>query len=115
MAQLAREIESSESRNFLTDVRARRMRHLALRTLQLSNRRPLATMSAGITEREKFEFDLNGFLVLRNALSAEEVAPRTQRSTRTPPSCSRARRSRCATPRLARRTTPTGRAATWAE
>ena len=31
-------------------------------------------MSAGITEREKFEFDLNGFLVLRNVLSAEEVA-----------------------------------------
>ena len=50
------------------------MRNLALRTLQLSSRRPLATMSAGITEREKFEFDLNGFLVLRNVLSAEEVA-----------------------------------------
>ena len=56
------------------------MRHLALRTLQLSqlsSRRPLVTMSstsAGITEREKFEFDLNGFLVLRNILSAEEVA-----------------------------------------
>ena len=48
--------------------------HLALRTLQLSSRRPLTTMSAGITEREKFEFDLNGFLVLRNVLSAEEVA-----------------------------------------
>ena len=64
-------------------------------------------MSAGITEREKFEFDLNGFLVLRNALSAEEVASRERRSTRTPPSCSRARQSRCATRSAARSTAPT--------
>ena len=31
-------------------------------------------MSSGITEREKFEFDLNGFLVLRNVFSADQVA-----------------------------------------